>query len=186
MATPCVETRNSLILVMNRSLLSEFVGWCVNCGSNNSSLKKTKFHVFWMWHCVLGWAIADVSTYCSASTFTVKQSKNTAWPWRWRHWFFETSDNTHPATQYNIQAELNLQRHSWYNLKFIHSFIHSFVFSLIGRVGRNQSPVMWPLWLWYTASWASSWGSLPLLSPAFKRSHFRRQVPVRPQRRERS
>jgi len=29
-------------------------------------------------------------------------------------------------------------------------------------------------------------GSLPLLSPAFKRSHFRRQVPVRPQRRKRS
>jgi len=29
-------------------------------------------------------------------------------------------------------------------------------------------------------------GSLPLLSPDFRRSHFRRQVPVRPQRRERS
>ena len=29
-------------------------------------------------------------------------------------------------------------------------------------------------------------GSLPLLTPAFRRSHFRRQVPVRPQRRERS
>ena len=29
-------------------------------------------------------------------------------------------------------------------------------------------------------------GSLPLLSLAFRRSHFRRQVPVRPQRRERS
>ena len=29
-------------------------------------------------------------------------------------------------------------------------------------------------------------GSLPLLSPAFRRSHFRRQVPVRPQRLERS
>ena len=29
-------------------------------------------------------------------------------------------------------------------------------------------------------------GSLPLLSPAFRRSHFRRQVSVRPQRRERS
>ena len=27
-------------------------------------------------------------------------------------------------------------------------------------------------------------GSLPLLSPAFRRSQFRRQVPVRPQRRE--
>jgi len=29
-------------------------------------------------------------------------------------------------------------------------------------------------------------GSLPLLSSAFRRSHFRRQVPVRRQRRERS
>ena len=29
-------------------------------------------------------------------------------------------------------------------------------------------------------------GSLPLLSPDFRRPHFRRQVPVRPQRRERS
>jgi hypothetical protein len=55
---------------------------------------------------------------------------------------------------------------------------HSLVFSLRGRAGRNQSPVMWPVRLWHTASWASSWGSLPLLSPAFRRSHFRRQVPV--------
>jgi hypothetical protein len=38
-----------------------------------------------------------------------------------------------------------------------HLFIHSLVFSLRGRVGRNQSPVMWPVWLWHTASWASSW-----------------------------
>jgi hypothetical protein len=29
-------------------------------------------------------------------------------------------------------------------------------------------------------------GSLPLLSPAFRRSHFRRQMPPRPQQRERS
>ena len=36
--------------------------------------------------------------------------------------------------------------------------IHSLVFRLRGRVGRNQSPVMWPVWLWHTASWASSWG----------------------------
>jgi len=41
-------------------------------------------------------------------------------------------------------------------LRAIH--IHSFVFSLRGRAGRNQSPVMWPIWLCYTASWASSWG----------------------------
>ena len=53
---------------------------------------------------------------------------------------------------------------------FIH--YHSLVFSLRGRVGRNQSPVMWPVWLWSTATWASSWCSLPLFSPAFRRSHF--------------
>jgi hypothetical protein len=29
-------------------------------------------------------------------------------------------------------------------------------------------------------------GSLPLLSPAFRRSHFRRQIPPCPQQRERS
>ena len=36
--------------------------------------------------------------------------------------------------------------------------IHSLVFSLRGRAGRNQNPVMWPVWLSHTASWASSWG----------------------------
>jgi len=36
--------------------------------------------------------------------------------------------------------------------------IHSLVFGLRGRVGRNQSPVMWTVWFWHTASWASSWG----------------------------
>jgi hypothetical protein len=79
-----------------------------------------------------------------------------------------------------ILKELLLKKRSW------DSFIHSLVLSLRGRAGRNQSPVMWPVWLWHIASWASSWGSLPLLSPAFRRCHFRRQVPVRPQWRERS
>ena len=37
-------------------------------------------------------------------------------------------------------------------------YIHSLVFSLRGRAGRNQNRVMWPVWLWHTASWASSWG----------------------------
>ena len=49
----------------------------------------------------------------------------------------------------------------------IHSFIHSLVFSLRGRAGRNQSPVMWPVWLWHTASWASSWGYFVI---AFRRN----------------
>ena len=34
----------------------------------------------------------------------------------------------------------------------------SLVFSHRGRVSWNQSPVMRPVWLWHTASWASSWG----------------------------
>jgi len=41
-------------------------------------------------------------------------------------------------------------------LKF--GVIHSLVFRLRGRVGRNQSPVMWPVWLWHTAFWESPWG----------------------------
>ena len=47
---------------------------------------------------------------------------------------------------------------SEYKNMHFHSFIHSLVFTLRGRVGRNHSPVMWPAWLWQTASWASSWG----------------------------
>ena len=81
-------------------------------------LKNTKFHVFldvtlrpWLRNC-------RCFDLFSASTLTVRQSKNNTWPWRWRHWYFETSGNTHPATQYDIQAELNLQRHRWWNLKY--------------------------------------------------------------------
>ena len=44
------------------------------------------------------------------------------------------------------------------NAHWFFIFIYSLVFSLRGRVGRNQSPVMWPVWLWHTASWASPWG----------------------------
>jgi len=48
------------------------------------------------------------------------------------------------------------------------------------RSGRNQSPVMEPMWLLHPRQVLG--GSLPLLSPAFRRSHFRRHVPLRPQR----
>ena len=41
---------------------------------------------------------------------------------------------------------------------FFIPFIHSLVFNLRGRAGRNQSPIMWPVWLWHTASWTRSWG----------------------------
>jgi len=40
----------------------------------------------------------------------------------------------------------------------LHSFIHSLIFSLRGRASGNQSPVMWSVWLWHTASWTSFWG----------------------------
>jgi len=34
---------------------------------------------------------------------------------------------------------------------------HSFIsIQPLGRFSRNQSPVRLPLWLWHTASWASS------------------------------
>ena len=42
---------------------------------------------------------------------------------------------------------------------FIHSFIHSFIsIQPLGRFGRNQSSVRWPLWLWHAASWANFLG----------------------------
>ena len=44
-----------------------------------------------------------------------------------------------------------------HHLEDVGIFIHSLVFSLRGRADRNQSPVMWPVWLWHTSSWASSW-----------------------------
>ena len=47
--------------------------------------------------------------------------------------------------------------HTWQDSRYFF-FIRSLVFSLRGRAGRNQSPVMWPVWLWHIASCASSWG----------------------------
>ena len=49
-------------------------------------------------------------------------------------------------------------KHSDPHRHYVLTIHHSLVFSLRGRVGRNQSPVMWTVWLWHTASWASSWG----------------------------
>jgi len=53
----------------------------------------------------------------------------------------------------SLQGEMNILRR-----ETVLTVIHSLVFSLTGRVGRNQSPIMWPVRLWHTASWASSWG----------------------------
>ena len=35
----------------------------------------------------------------------------------------------------------------------------------LGRVSRNQSPVRRPVWLWHTASWASSQGQVAITFP---------------------
>ena len=60
--------------------------------------------------------------------------------------------HTHIYTSISCRPEVTLCSEA----SFI--FIHSLVFSLSGRAGRNQTPVMWPVWLWHTGSWASSWG----------------------------
>ena len=71
------------------------------------------------------------------------------------------------------------------NLSFIHHFIHYYSALEAGLAGtraqscdRSGSGTLHP--------GKVCGGSLPLLSPAFRRSHFRRQVPVHPQRRQRS
>ena len=58
----------------------------------------------------------------------------------------------------NILHTVKINLWNWYpSFNIIHSsFIHSLVFSLRGWAGRNQSPVMWPVWLWHNASWARS------------------------------
>ena len=56
----------------------------------------------------------------------------------------------------------------------LYILIHSLVFSPRGRACRNQSPVMWPLWLWHTASLGKSLGVVchcfppPLDLPTFE------------------
>jgi len=55
--------------------------------------------------------------------------------------------------QYNTATHHDQLRQT----RYYTSFIHSLVFSFRGRAGRNQSSFMWPVWLWHTASWASSW-----------------------------
>ena len=68
---------------------------------------------------------------------------------------------------------------------FIHSFIHYYSALEVGLAGtRAQSCDRYGSGTLLPGQVLGS--SLPLLSPAFRRSHFRRQVPVRPQRRERS
>ena len=60
------------------------------------------------------------------------------------------------ASSWLILRNKYIEIHGQQNIKiyssFTRSFIHSIVFSLRGRVGRNQSPVIWPVWLWHSAS----------------------------------
>ena len=66
-----------------------------------------------------------------------------------------------------------------------HSFIHQYSAIEAGLAGtRAQSCDRYGSGTLHPGQFVG--GSLPLLSPAFRRSHFRRQMPVRPQRRERS
>jgi hypothetical protein len=84
----------------------------------------------------------------------VARSKVLRCHWRYSKWekvFISLPD------QGDIEWGSNLKK-LWAVDLWKHSFIHSLVFSLRGLAGRNQSPVMWPLWLWHTASWTSSWG----------------------------
>ena len=68
---------------------------------------------------------------------------------------------------------------------FIHSFIHQYSALGAGLEGaRAQSCDRYGSGTLHPGQVLG--GSLPLLSPAFRRSYFHRQVPVRPQRRERS
>ena len=72
-------------------------------------------------------------------------------------WTFEFHKHLHTQIMCNFSTYLLSYLNSTLSIS-LYSFIHSLVFSLRGRTGRNQSPVMWPVWLWHTASWASSWG----------------------------
>jgi hypothetical protein len=56
-----------------------------------------------------------------------------------------------------ITVNKTLQWCFYYN-RLMHKYIHSLVFSLRGCIDSNQSPVMWPMWLWHAASRASTWG----------------------------
>ena len=61
---------------------------------------------------------------------------------------------------------------------FIHSFIHSLIFGLEGRACEEPEPSHVTGMALEHCILGNYWGgSLSLLSPAFTRSHFSRQVP---------
>ena len=79
------------------------------------------------------------------------------------------------ALFFNFDAALhNIFKHNWIPFNILNeipkkfcclvsngfnanSFIHYYSAVKAG-FGRNQSTVMWPVWLWCTAPWARSWG----------------------------
>ena len=75
---------------------------------------------------------------------------------------------------------LYLGQYQEYQYKNLHSFIHSFISIQPQRPGWQEPEPS------RVTGMALAHCILPLLSPAFRRSHFRCQVPVRPQRGERS
>ena len=110
--------------------------------------------------------------------------------WIWIVCCVLVSRTAHPVYKMWIIQEPNMLE-LWNKLHFEEKkmesiFIHSSVFSPRGRSGRNQSPVMEPIWLLALHPRQILGDSLPLLFPAFRGSHFRHHVPLRPQRRKRS
>jgi len=47
---------------------------------------------------------------------------------------------------------------SYMNAPFVLHYSFISIQALKAGLGRNQNPVLWPVWLWHTASWANSWG----------------------------
>ena len=96
-----------------------------------------------------------VSTVCTA-TISHTSSFN-LWPYNVYLTHNLNDPHFRSLTSSFIQSQYDQFSHPYSSASAV-VFIHSLVFSLRGRAGRNQSPVMWPVWLWHTASWASSWG----------------------------
>ena len=105
-----------------------------------------------------------------------------------------TVRNIHPLLLTGFHAVNNMKKISWFphnasQQLLIHSLlqhayscvhetwclIHSLAFSLRGRAGRNQSPVIDRYGSGTLHPGQVLGDSLPLLSPAFRRSHFHRQ-----------
>ena len=102
---------------------------------------------------------------------------------------FRLAGNQRPtyATSHPRRAPATISIYCRFPLRspFIHSFIYQYSALEAGLAGtRAQSCDRYGSGTLHSGQVLGR--SLPLLSPAFRRSHSRHQVPVRPQRRERS